>query len=233
MQVKLLRVLQTRRFQRVGENVEKAFRGKIITATNRDLAAEMQASRFREDFYYRLCADQIETPSLRKQLHDRPEDLLVMVEFVCRSVVGGRRAAGLAGEVVDWIQTHPRLGRGYAWPGNFRELEQCVRSYTIRKEYHPLRSAPPPADGGSPPLPCDPLEEACETLATAVLRVKATCADELELRKKRVFDQIKKHLFTLVRARTLTKQEAATLLGIDVRTLDAGMRVTDCHPVDG
>ncbi len=75
VQVKLLRVLQTRRFQLVGANEDKAFRGKIIAATDRDLVAEMQAGRFREDFYYRLCADKIETPPLRAQLHDRPEDL--------------------------------------------------------------------------------------------------------------------------------------------------------------
>src|SRR5262249_38297977 len=54
IQVKLLRVLQTRHFQRAGDNDDRRFRGKIIAATNRDLAAEMQARRFREDFYYRL-----------------------------------------------------------------------------------------------------------------------------------------------------------------------------------
>ncbi len=232
VQVKLLRVLQTRRFQRVGENEDKVFRGKIIAATNRDLATEIHARRFREDFYYRLCADQIETPSLRVQFADHPEDLRFMVEFVCRSVVGGQRSAGLAGEVADWIQNHPRLGRGYTWPGNFRELEQCVRSYTIRKEYQPLRSAQPPADDGLAAVSCDPLAEACETLVTAVLKVKATCADELELKKMRILDQIKQRLFTRLRAHTATKQEAATLLGIDVRTLDAGMRATDGLPVN-
>jgi transcriptional regulator with GAF, ATPase, and Fis domain len=230
LQVKLLRVLQTRRFQRVGENEDKPFLGKIIAATNRDLAGELQARRFREDFYYRLCADQIETPSLRVQLNDRPEDLPLLVGFICRAVLGEEKAAELAPKVAGWIEQHLR---DYAWPGNFRELEQCVRSYTIRKEYHPLRSAQPPADDGSRPLPGDPMGEACETLATAVLNVKAACADEIELKKKRVFDQIKRRLFTLVRARTLTKQEAATLLGIDVRTLDAGMRATDSFPAAG
>jgi DNA-binding NtrC family response regulator len=224
IQVKLLRVLQERCFQRVGENENKAFRGRIIAATNRDLAAEVQAGRFREDFYFRLCADQITTPSLSEQLRDRPEDLRVMVEFVCRSVVGEEKAKRLAGEVVGWIEKHPRLGRGYAWPGNFRELEQCVRSYTIRKEYHPLRSAGPRADDGATQPLRDPVAEACEALSGAVLGMRTTCADEL--RKKRIFDQIKRHLFTFVRARTHTKQEAATLLGIDVRTLEAGMSAT-------
>ncbi len=60
IQVKLLRTLQSREFSRIGETQTRKFRGKIIAATNRNLAAEMQAGRFREDFYYRLCADMIE-----------------------------------------------------------------------------------------------------------------------------------------------------------------------------
>jgi DNA-binding NtrC family response regulator len=221
IQVKLLRVLQTRRFQRVGENEDRVFRGKVIAATNRDLAAEMQAGRFREDFYYRLCADQITTPSLREQLEDRPEDLPLMMKFVCRSVVGENKADELAGEVVDWIERHlPH----HAWPGNFRELEQCVRSYTIRREYQPPRPGRPRADEGPPRLPCDPVEDACAPLAAAVLKVGADCPEEKTLKEKRLFDRIKRRLFTLVRAGTDTKQEAAAHLGIDVRTLDAGMK---------
>lgn len=59
IQVKLLRVLETRTFQRLGDTAERRFRGKVVAATNRDLAREMEAGRFREDFYYRLCADRI------------------------------------------------------------------------------------------------------------------------------------------------------------------------------
>ncbi len=229
VQVKLLRVLQTRRFQSVGANEDKTFHGKIVAATNRDLVAAMEARRFREDFYYRLCADTIETPSLREQLADCPEDLPLMVGYVCRAVVGEEKAVQLAPEVVGWIEQ--RL-RGYSWPGNFRELEQCVRSYTIRKDYRPIQPARPRTDDGSPRPPCDPVAEACQTLAQAVLKLKATCA-EIELKQKKVFDQIKRRLFTLVRDGTRTKQEAAALLGIDVRTLEAGTKATDRRPTDG
>jgi DNA-binding NtrC family response regulator len=221
IQRKLLRVLQERSFERVGSSEPKEFHGKIMAATNRDLAAEVQAGRFREDLYYRLCADHITTPSLGQQLRDRPEDLPLMVEHVCRSVVGEEKADGFAKEVVGWIEQNLR---GHSWPGNFRELEQCVRSYTIRKEYHPLRSAGPRADDGATQPPRDPVAEACEALAGAVLGMRTTCADGLK--KKRNFEQIKRHLFTFVRARTHTKQEAAMLLGIDVRTLEAGMSAT-------
>ena len=72
IQVKLLRVLQTRSFQRIGETRTRRFAGKIIAATNRDLAREMQAGSFREDFYYRLNSDWVRTPTLREQLADHP-----------------------------------------------------------------------------------------------------------------------------------------------------------------
>ncbi len=64
IQVKLLRVIETRTFHPVGDTAGRQFRGKLITATNRDLAAAMRQGRFREDLYYRLCSDQVATPSL-------------------------------------------------------------------------------------------------------------------------------------------------------------------------
>ena len=83
IQVKLLRVLETREFQRVGDTETLHFKGKIIAATNRDLAAEMHAGRFRHDLYYRLCADQLAPPSLAEQLADRPDDLADLVRYRC------------------------------------------------------------------------------------------------------------------------------------------------------
>jgi DNA-binding NtrC family response regulator len=206
IQVKLLRLLQTRRFQRVGANNDVPFRGKVIAATNRDLAGEMRARRFREDFYYRLCADQITTPSLRDQLADRPEDLPLMVEFVCRPVVGEDKAEALAREVACWIETNLP---GYTWPGNFRELEQCVRSYMLRKRYHPVQ---PSAGERSPQGDGDAVAGACGTLAEAVLQ------------KRTQFKEIRRQLVTLVREGTLTDQKAAQLLGIDYRTLQSYMK---------
>ena len=63
IQVKLLRVLQTRTFQRIGETDERRFEGKIIAATNRNLDEELEGGDFRADFYYRLCADRVTTPT--------------------------------------------------------------------------------------------------------------------------------------------------------------------------
>src|SRR6266536_1572236 len=101
IQVKLLRVLQTRTFQRVGDTQERRFQGKIVAATNRDLAAEMAAGRFRPDLYYRLCADVIETPSLAAILRDAPGELPALLRFLAARIAGGaRHPAGRAGRRV-------------------------------------------------------------------------------------------------------------------------------------
>jgi len=136
IQVKLLRVLQNRTFQRVGETTSRRFEGKVIAATNRDLDVEMREGRFRRDFYYRLCSDRIHTPSLREQLDDNADELAYFVEIITRRLFGDA-GESVAKEVVAWIDQN--LPKNYAWPGNIRELEQCIRNVLVRKEYHPPR----------------------------------------------------------------------------------------------
>jgi hypothetical protein len=189
VQVKLLRVLETRTFQALGDSTDRHFHGKIIAATNRDLAKEMHQGRFREDFYFRLCSDTIRTPSLREQLTESPEMLGELLRFVMRRVAG-ENADGLAEEVERWIEQH--LGSDYPWPGNVRELEQCARSFLIRREYTPTH--PPPAG-------------ALERFATDV-KLGALTADELLMR-----------YCTLVYAQTRNYQETARRLGLDRRTV--------------
>ena len=139
IQVKLLRVFQDRSFRRIGEVRSRPFRGKIIAATNRDLAQAARNGQFREDLYYRLCSDTIVTPSLRDQVADSPEQLQNLLQFVARRVVGEEEAETLAGEVDAWIAAN--LPADYAWPGNVRELEQCVRNIMVRKAYVPAPKA--------------------------------------------------------------------------------------------
>lgn len=135
MQVKLLRMLQQRTYSRLGESEERNFAGKLISATNRNLEKEISEGNFRHDFYFRICTDQIVTPSLRAQLDERPADLLWLVESIlARRLSSG--SAELAEEIVDWINKN--LGESYAWHGNIRELEQCVSSYLIRQSYVPI-----------------------------------------------------------------------------------------------
>jgi DNA-binding NtrC family response regulator len=136
LQVKLLRVLQTRTFHRLGESQSHPFLGKIIAATNRDLVTEIQSGRFREDFYYRLCSDVISTPSLCEQLAEAPGDLPRLVRFIARRHVNAEQAEPLTAEVVHVVEA--KLGPSYPWPGNFRELEQCVRNVLVHGRYEPV-----------------------------------------------------------------------------------------------
>ena len=160
VQVKLLRVLQTRTFQRLGDTADRRFDGKIIAATNRDLPEEIRAGRFREDFYYRLCSDIITTPSLREQLQDSPEDLHNFILFLSRRIAG-EEGESVAEDVEGWIRES--LSPDYPWPGNVRELEQCVRNVLIRRDYRPRKIQP---------------SDAREAFAEAMLNGSLT-ADEL------------------------------------------------------
>jgi transcriptional regulator with PAS, ATPase and Fis domain len=189
IQVKLLRVLQTRCFQRLGDTQTRYFRGKIIAATNRDLAAEIEAGRFRKDFYYRLCSDIIHTPGLREQLHESPDELRSLVLFIAERLAGSE-AEGLAEEVVQWVNRH--LGEDYAWPGNFRELEQCVRNVLIRHEYYP---------------PAQPIVPPGSDLAADLASGKLTA------------EQLVQHYCKLVYAKTHNYEETARRLGLDRRTV--------------
>ncbi|MEZ4215068.1 MAG: sigma 54-interacting transcriptional regulator [Myxococcota bacterium] len=138
LQVKLLRVLEQRTFQRIGETRDRRFAGKILAATNRDLAAEIDDGRFREDLFYRLCADAVRTPTLREQLADAPDDLPNLLLVIARRVAGDDEAPALVDEVQRCVARD--LGADYAWPGNVRELEQCVRSVLVRGTYRPERT---------------------------------------------------------------------------------------------
>ena len=139
LQVKLLRVIETRRFSAVGDTAAREFQGKLIAATNRKLPVEMHEGRFREDLYYRLCADLIETPSLAEQIEDSPAVFRELLLYMTRRVVGEEAEQALP-EIQQWIETH--LPRGYRWPGNYRELEQCVRNVVIRRSYRPVQDEP-------------------------------------------------------------------------------------------
>ncbi|RYZ02687.1 MAG: sigma-54-dependent Fis family transcriptional regulator [Myxococcales bacterium] len=140
LQVKFLRVLQTRSFQRIGETKPRMFLGKLVAATHRDLDEGMEAGWFREDLYYRLCADRIQTPSLRERIEADEHELWLMVTVLSERIAGSEHGAALAKEVLAWIEQE--LGAGYGWPGNVRELEQCVRSVLVRKRYRPAQRRP-------------------------------------------------------------------------------------------
>ena len=126
-------MIETRRFNPVGDTAALRFQGKLVAATNRDLAADIQARRFREDLYYRLCSDQIATPSLAQQIADSPLVLGESIAYMARKIAGAE-SEELAAESMKWVEQN--LGAKYSWPGNYRELEQCVRNVLILSLIH-------------------------------------------------------------------------------------------------
>ena len=191
IQVKLLRVIETRTFHPVGDTAGRQFRGKLITATNRNLAALIAKGRFREDLYYRLCSDQVVTPALAEQLADSPAVLRELVFYMSRRVAG-EEAEILAGEVLEWMAAN--LPPDYAWPGNYRELEQCVKNVLIRRNYQPSRQ-----------VARNPVEQFARDA-----RAGRLSADELLIR-----------YVTIIYSRTGSYEETARRLGIDRRTVKA------------
>ena len=140
LQVKLLRVLQDRQFQRIGETRSRTFKGKIIAATNRSLEHEIEAGRFRADLYYRLCADIIRTPTLSELTEGNRDELRQMVRFISTRLLGEESERD---RLVEQVMTTIRrdVGGSYPWPGNFRELEQCVHRVLIRGGYKPATTS--------------------------------------------------------------------------------------------
>ena len=193
IQVKLLRVIETRSFQPLGEGsgALQRFRGKLIAATNRNLPLTIGKKRFREDLYYRLCSDQIVTPSLRQQLDDSTRVLEDLVLFMSVRIAGEDGPA-IAKQALAWIKVN--LPADYAWPGNYRELEQCLRNFLIRREYAPFQVA-------EPVRARDPFAEAREGALTA---------EELLCRYCR-----------LVYKQTGSYEETARRLRLDRRTVKA------------
>lgn len=119
VQFKLLRVLQDRSFEHVGDGETRRADVRVLAATDRDLAAEVQAGRFREDLYYRLSVVRLELPPLR----ERPEDIAPLVEIFVREIARerGRRTRGVTRGVLDRLTRH-------SWPGNVRELHDTIES---------------------------------------------------------------------------------------------------------
>ena len=122
MQAKLLRVIQNREIQRVGSPEVRQVNVRLIAATNRDLRAEVLASRFREDLFYRLSSIQIRIPSLAERLEDIP---LLMQFFLKKyNAAYGKDISGLTRRAQRVLLQHP-------WPGNVRELENVISSACI------------------------------------------------------------------------------------------------------
>ncbi len=142
MQVKLLRVLQERRFRRVGGLEEVQADIRVIAATNQDLTRAVAEGRFREDLYYRINVIPITLPPLR----DRREDIPLLAEHFLSKYAEqmGKAVAAISHEAMEMLMQH-------AWPGNIRELENVIER-AVALEATPvvlLESLPPAIRGGT------------------------------------------------------------------------------------
>ncbi|NMB75652.1 MAG: sigma-54-dependent Fis family transcriptional regulator [Myxococcales bacterium] len=203
LQLKLLRVLQEREFERVGGEETIAVDVRLIAATNQDLLSLVREGRFREDLYYRLAVVPIRLPPLR----ERPED----IESLARHFLEKLRAR--TGKTIQDLlpETLERL-RGYRWPGNVRELENVIEQAMVFAEGEVLRACDLPAN----------LREGPQAEAEC-LRVRPDGSLLVQPRGRsldQVLEEIEKHLILQAYQRSgQVKTECARLLGIKTPAL--------------
>jgi len=159
MQVKLLRFLQERQFERLGGNRTLTVDVRVIAATHRDLTGLIREGKFREDLYYRLDVIEIHMPALRERVQDIP----LLAEFFIKkfSSANRKRVTGLSDDAMAALMA-------YNWPGNVRELEHALEravilapGETLDAPLFPTLPSPGPArsPGGGPVVPGATLEE--------------------------------------------------------------------------
>jgi len=159
MQVKLLRFLQERQFERLGGNRTLTVDVRVITATHRDLPTLIREGKFREDLYYRMNVIEIVLPPLRTRTQDVP----LLVDFFIKKFAGpnGKKITGVSDETLVALLS-------YGWPGNVRELEHAIERAVILSRDPVLdialfpslpRSEPAPRITTAPAVPGAPLEQ--------------------------------------------------------------------------
>jgi transcriptional regulator with GAF, ATPase, and Fis domain len=175
LQSKLLRVLQDRSFERIGENQTLRMNARVIAATNRDLELEVREGRFRKDLLYRLDVFRLEMPSLR----DRIEDIESLIESGVKAIADDLDLSPplLTNPIIERLQRHD-------WPGNLRELMNVLERLVIRHsagllgEFTPDHLFPHQGQNASPargPV-MSPRSNASSTSERAILEAELTAS---------------------------------------------------------
>jgi sigma-54 specific flagellar transcriptional regulator A len=245
MQVKLLRVLQERTYEPVGCNASRTANIRVVAATHRNLAQDVEAGKFRRDLYYRLFVCPVELPSLR----ERPQDIPVLFEHFWKERGQTRTVSA---DVMDLLAR-------YAWPGNVREMENlvermavCIEStsitlqdmdifpnlmHTQRETVLPPLAPPRPAPGAvlvDPAQSAAPLQDFQQELCDLLTRrgLPGHMQDLLSWFENFMLDQA-------LNASQGNKRQAAQMLGLQRTTLveklrrrDRGGRDHETHPPD-
>ena len=190
IQPKLLRLLQEKEYERLGENVTRQAELRIIAATNRDLKKRMTEGAFREDLYFRLNVIAVEVPPLRS----RPEDLTRLAEHYLKHFAAqcGRKAAAFSSAALGRIN-------GYEWPGNLRELRNAIERAVILSKEDRI---------GAEDLPLESMNGSLENAGTT-----PQPGDLISLEK------LEEYHIRKVLERTNSIADAARILGIDDGTI--------------
>jgi two-component system, NtrC family, response regulator AlgB len=190
IQPKLLRLLQEREYERLGENITRRANVRVIAATNRDLKKRVAEGAFREDLYFRLNVISVEMPPLRS----RQEDLVRFAENYAKHFGAQCQRTGItfAPEALTCLRTYP-------WPGNLREMRNAIERAVILAKGDQISPEDFPVEMRSPSTTANNATQAVGTL------ISLEKLEELHIRK------------VLEVASSLG--EAATILGIDQATL--------------
>ncbi len=212
LQAKLLRVLQEKKIQRVGENQLRSIDVRIVSATHKNLLQEIAAGQFREDLYYRLNVIPISLPPLR----ERPEDVLPLAESFLKkyAVINGSPARTFSKEAIKFMLEYP-------WRGNVRELENAVERAVVMAvesevKYSNFLMANPDLVVMEAPAPTT-----ASNYAEGDFVVKYT-GTLLKLQ-----DVIQKYVEYAVSKNAGAKDKTARELGIDRKTLYKRMRMSE------
>jgi DNA-binding NtrC family response regulator len=215
LQVKLLRVLQEREFERVGDTATITVDTRVIAASNRDLANEVKEHRFREDLYWRLNVVPIQIPPLRKRVEDIPE--LVAFFLNHYSEANQRFVVHIQKEAIEAMQS-------YHWPGNVRELQNYVERAVVMADGDELtvELLPSVVRGGSSGSSTVNLRGVdLDSLTQEVVQqgIRAAESEKAELYSF-VVNRVEKELISQVlNSCNNVQTKAATKLGINRNTL--------------
>lgn len=208
-QVKLLRVLQEKEFERIGGTNTIRVNIRLITATNKDLEKEVREGRFREDLYYRLNVVPVFLPPLR----ERREDIPVLVKHFLQKISQEHKKniSYISDDAMTYLMS-------YAWPGNVRELQNAIERSVVMCQSDTLTSnlLPIPGEKGTPSLAAFKPPENASQLDDASLEAGSPVLGSLPDR----VENLEKKMISQVLEQTASNQrKAAKLLGLTERML--------------
>ena len=214
LQVKLLRVLQEREFERVGDTKTIKIDCRVVAATNRDLQDEIEEGRFREDLYYRLNVVPIFLPPLR----ERREDIPALVNFFVRKYADAnhRPMPSISSDAISALQA-------YSWPGNVRELQNYIERAIVLcvNQRISLELLPPHVRGLTPARIARHGPKSLEVLCRELISSGMSGSDDGDTNLyEKIVSLVEKELISQVlKSSQGVQTKAATRLGINRNTL--------------